>query len=94
MDFFFKLTFSKKIFQEYHQNIKQFGSRSGSTFVLGPNCLQSYQQTTKVATSGERVKDKYGKVSPIFMVNTVAWLIPSNVCYREPLEESQGLQMS
>ena len=23
---------------------------------LGSNCLQSYQQTTKVATSGERVK--------------------------------------
>ena len=29
---FFKLTFSKKIFQEYHQSVKQFGSRSGPTF--------------------------------------------------------------
>ena len=38
--FFFKNNFYK-IFQEYHQSVKQFGSRSG--FVgpdLGPNCLQ------------------------------------------------------
>ena len=32
--FFFKLTFFffKKIFQQYHQSVKQFGSRSGQTF--------------------------------------------------------------
>ena len=30
--FFFKLTFSKEIFQEHHQSVKQFGSRSGPTF--------------------------------------------------------------
>ena len=29
---FLKLTFSKKIFQEYHQCVQQFGSRSGPTF--------------------------------------------------------------
>ena len=29
--FFFKLRFSKKIFQEYDQSVKQFGSRSGPT---------------------------------------------------------------
>ena len=32
-----------KFFQEYHQSVKPFGSRSGPTFVgpdLGPNCLQ------------------------------------------------------
>ena len=33
--FFFKLTFFKKTFQEYHQCIKQFGSRSGPTFCRG-----------------------------------------------------------
>ena len=40
---FFKISFFEKIFQEYHQSIKQFGSRSGPTFCrpdLGPNCLQ------------------------------------------------------
>ena len=30
--FFFKFTFSKKVFQEYQQSVKQFGSRSGPTF--------------------------------------------------------------
>ena len=29
---FSELTFLKKIFREYHQSIKQFGSRSGPTF--------------------------------------------------------------
>ena len=29
---FFKIDFYKKIFQEYHQSVKQFGLRSGSTF--------------------------------------------------------------
>ena len=46
--FFFK-EFSKKLFQEYHQNVQQFVSRSGPTFVgpdLGPFCLKGYQQTT------------------------------------------------
>ena len=40
--FFFKLTL-EKIFREYHQRVKQFGSRSGPTFSrpdLGTNCLQ------------------------------------------------------
>ena len=33
VDFFFKLAFfQKKIFQEYHQSVKQFGYRSGPTF--------------------------------------------------------------
>ena len=30
--FFFKSTFFKKIFQEYHKSVKQFGSRSGTAF--------------------------------------------------------------
>ena len=30
--FFLKVTFSKKNLQEYHQSVKQFGSRSGQTF--------------------------------------------------------------
>ena len=29
---FFKITFFKKLFQQYHQSVKQFGSRSGPTF--------------------------------------------------------------
>ena len=28
----FKINFFEKFFQEYHQNVKQFGSRSGPTF--------------------------------------------------------------
>ena len=31
-DFFFKNNFFEKFFQEYHQSVKQFGSRSGPTF--------------------------------------------------------------
>ena len=40
---FFLIIFFKKIFQEYHQSVKQFESRSGIHFVgpdLGPNCLK------------------------------------------------------
>ena len=40
--FFFKINFFKNNFQEYHQSVKQFGSRSGPSFVrpdLDPNCL-------------------------------------------------------
>ena len=40
---FFQINFFEKMFQEYQQGVKQFGSRSGPTFVgldLGPNCLQ------------------------------------------------------
>ena len=29
---FFLINFLKNIFQEYHQSVKQFGSRSGPTF--------------------------------------------------------------
>ena len=38
-DFFFQNHFFK-IFQEHYQPVKWFGSRSGLTFDLGPNCLQ------------------------------------------------------
>ena len=39
---FFSAKLFKKIFQEYHQSVEQFGPKSGLTFVrpdLGPNCL-------------------------------------------------------
>ena len=39
---FFQSHFFLKFFQEYHQGVKQFESRSGPTFVgpdLGSNCL-------------------------------------------------------
>ena len=40
---FFQNQLFEKFFQEYHQSVKQFGPRSGTTFVgpdLGPICLQ------------------------------------------------------
>ena len=40
---FFKIIFFEKFFQEYHQSVKQFGSRSDNCSVwpdLGQNCLQ------------------------------------------------------
>ena len=40
---FFKFNFFEKFFQEYHQSVKQFGSRSVPTFCQpnpSPNCLQ------------------------------------------------------
>ena len=40
---FFQNQLFKKFFQEYHQSVKQFGSRSGRHIVgpdLNPNCLQ------------------------------------------------------
>ena len=60
--FFFKINIVEKLFQEYHQSVKQFGSISAPTYVgpdLGPNCLQRYQQMTKAATSKERVNKAY-----------------------------------
>ena len=42
-DFFKIIFFFEKLFQEYHQSVKQFGSRSGPTFWpdLVPNSLQT-----------------------------------------------------
>ena len=40
---FFKINFLEKFCQKYHDSVKQFGSRSGTTFCrpdLGPNGLQ------------------------------------------------------
>ena len=47
---FFKINIFKKFFQEYHQSVKQFGSRSGPTFCpdLGPNCLQRLSADDKL----------------------------------------------
>ena len=56
---FFKLTFSKKIFQEYPQSVEQFGSRSGLTFFgpdLCPNYFQRILADYKVTNNGKRVK--------------------------------------
>ena len=47
---FFNIKFIEKFFREYHQSVKQFGSRSGPTFC--PNWVQTvckgYQQKTLV----------------------------------------------
>ena len=51
---FFKINLFKKFFQEHYQSVKRFESNQDRHCVgpdLGPNCLQ----TTKVATSKERV---------------------------------------
>ena len=69
MDFFFTYFFKKKIFQEYHLNFKQFGSRSGPNFVR--TVCKGYQQMTKVTTSRERVKIK-GKIALNFFCHTCA----------------------
>ena len=45
---FFKINFFEKFFQDYHQSIKQFGSRSGPTFWSGSKLFASYQQMTLV----------------------------------------------
>ena len=42
---FFENQLFEKFFQKYDQSVKQFGPRSGLTFVrpdLGPNCLQRF----------------------------------------------------
>ena len=47
--FFFKTNFFKKFFQEYHQGVKQFGSRSSPRFcLLGLIGVQRFQQTINV----------------------------------------------
>ena len=38
--FFFKIIVFEKFFQEYHQSVKQFGSRSNVGPDLGPSCLK------------------------------------------------------
>ena len=51
------LTFIKN---QFFQSVKQFGSKSRLTFGpdLGRNCLQSYQQRTKVTASKEKVENR------------------------------------
>ena len=54
--FFFQIIFFKKLFQEYHQSAKQFGSGSGPTFVgpdMGPNFLQRISADDKSCTRKE-----------------------------------------
>ena len=56
--FFFKLTFTKNSFRNTIRVSNSLDPDQARRFVgpdLGPNCLQRYQKTTKVATSGERV---------------------------------------
>ena len=48
VDFFFKINFFEKLFQEYNQSVKQFGSRRFIGPDLGPNCLRRFQQPTLV----------------------------------------------
>ena len=57
---FFLINFFKNIFQEYHQIVKQFGSRSGPTFCLAWSGSKLFagviSRWQKFATSRERVK--------------------------------------
>ena len=54
-----KKTKKKTIFQEYHQSVKLFQDTDHSDVLLGLIWVQTvckgYQQTTKIATSGERI---------------------------------------
>ena len=58
LKFYFKINFFKKIFQEYYQSVKWFGSRSGPTFWV-QNVCKVYQQTIKIAPSKLKIKDIY-----------------------------------
>ena len=66
---FFKINFFEKFFQEYHQNVKQIGSRSGPMFV-GPDLVQtvckSYQQTTLVGIELNSRQTQYRTVPVSF----------------------------
>ena len=53
---FFKINFFDKLFQKYHQSVKQFGSRSSQGFV-GPDLGRNYLQRLSIDnTSRQRVK--------------------------------------
>ena len=41
LNFFLQKSTFLKNSQEYHQSVKQFGSRSGGMFCWAPNCLQN-----------------------------------------------------
>ena len=43
--YFFKINFWEKFFQEYHQSVKKFGSRSGPMFCQSWSVCKCYQQT-------------------------------------------------
>ena len=57
-NFFFKINYFKKFFQEYHQSVKQFGSRSGPTFCLAWSGSKLFTKVSvkekKVAASKKR----------------------------------------
>ena len=54
-DFYFKIYFFKKFFNEHFQSVKLFGSRHSVGPDLGPNCLQKLSAEDKVATSRRRI---------------------------------------
>ena len=49
---FFKINFFKKFFQEYHQNVKQFGSRSEIVSEYDQEIPQSQTADNPVAPRG------------------------------------------
>ena len=77
-DFFQNQLFLKKIFQEYHQMVKQFGSISGPLCFgtdLCSNCLQ-----TLPADDTSRLRVNYclltlSKPIQLVQINTLQWLI-------------------
>ena len=89
-DFFFKMNFFGNFFQEYHQSVKQFASRSMPTcFRAG---LQRYQQTTlggKELSQFRRVKLKRFSHPSVkcsgaqkkLLVEMVLSSIPPNKCF-------------
>ena len=53
---FFKITFFKKFFQENYQIVGLW------VLIWVQSFAKLYQQMTRVASSNERVKDKYGQI--------------------------------
>ena len=53
---FFKINVFEKFFEEYHQSVKQFGSRSGSTFCRAQSGSKLLNRLSVDDASRQRVK--------------------------------------
>ena len=65
VDFALKFTFSKKSFRNTIKVSNSLAADQARYFLrpdLGANCLQTVQQTTKVATSGKELNHKEHKL--------------------------------
>ena len=92
--FSFLIYFLENVFQEYHQSVKQFGSRSGPT---GPNCLQRLSADNK---SRERIKQsttaavKILKLFPFFLFFFLLKKICLDISYESARQITPSHEMS